>query len=188
MRVDLREGAAQPPVGVAQLALEVGAEQRVTAGEAGQTAGDDDAQRREAVEPERPAGRAADREARGAPRRREVGHLVGVDVELADVVQPREDVATAVAARHARVAADGEHDVAAGAAQLGGELLPRRPGADDEHAAVRQLLGAAVARGVQLASNGGAAAAAAGMRGTSQSPVAITTLAACQSPRSVATW
>ena len=86
----------------------------------------------------------------GPPRRRQVGHVVHVVVELARGVQPREDVAPAVGARHAGVAAGGEDDVAAGAPQLGGDLLPRGPGADHEHAALRQPRGPAVARGVQL--------------------------------------
>ena len=64
--------------------------------------------------------------------------------------------------------------MAAGAAQLGGELLPRRPGAHDEHAAVRQLLGPAVVRGVELVhATPGRPRPRRGRAGMSQSPVAI---------------
>ena len=73
-----------------------------------------------------------------------------MDVELAGVVQPREAVAPAIGPGHARVTSHGKHDVAAGPPQLVCELLPGGPRADHEHAALRQLIGAPVARGVQL--------------------------------------
>jgi hypothetical protein len=48
------------------------------------------------------------------------------------------------------VAADGEHNLAVRAAELGGDLLPARPGADDENAARRKRNGIPVAVRVQL--------------------------------------
>ena len=69
-----------------------------------------------------------------------VGQLVDGAVEAADALQPPEDVHPAVAARHAGVAADGEHDVTSGVGQLVGELHAGGRGADHEHAAVRQRI------------------------------------------------
>ena len=72
-------------------------------------------------------------------------HLVDGAVERADLLEPPEDVLASVAARHARVAADGEVHVASGASQLVGELHAGGRGADDEHATVGELAGVAVA-------------------------------------------
>ena len=65
-------------------------------------------------------------------------------VEDAGGVGPPEDVAAAVGARHPDVLADGQRDVATAAMDLLGELDPggRRP--DDQHAAVVQIVGAAI--------------------------------------------
>ena len=68
-------------------------------------------------------------------------HLVDGAVERADLFEPPEDVLASVAARHARVAADGEVHLASGASQLVGELHPGGRGADDEHATGRELAG-----------------------------------------------
>ena len=68
----------------------------------------------------------------------------------AHLVQPGEHVAPPVAARHAGVAPDRQDDVTTGPAQLGGQLLAARAGADHEHAAGRQFALVAVPRRVEL--------------------------------------
>ena len=114
-------------------------------------------------------------------------HLVDGAVECADLVEPPEDVHASVAARHPRVAANGEVHVASGASQLVGELHPGGRGADDEHAAVGELAGVPVAGRGELFDGRVEPGGDRGIDGWSHQPVAITTLAACQLPRSVAT-
>ena len=118
--------------------------------EALETAGDHDAEGREAVEAEVLAAvRAAERKQRHALRRLDVGQLVDVPVEVAEHFEPFEDVAAAVPARRARVAPDRQDDVAPGEGQLECELLPRRTGADDEDGPVGEQVRPPVVGGVQ---------------------------------------
>ena len=75
------------------------------------------------------------------------------------------------------MAADCQHDLAAGASELVGDLHAGGGRPDDEHAAVGQVAGVAVALGV-IWSTAGRGAGEAGTRGRSHQPVAITTLRA----------
>ena len=77
------------------------------------------------------------------------------EVPLAEDPQPPDEVAAAIATRRSVVRADGQPDLAAGAAQLVGDLHAGRPRADDEHSAVGQLRRVAVVARVQLGESGG---------------------------------
>ena len=76
-----------------------------------------------------------------------VGHRVDGAGQAAGDLEPAVGVQTAVAARHAGVPPDGEGDLAARAGELVGDLDARGRGSDDEHAAGRQGVGAAVGAG-----------------------------------------
>ena len=76
-----------------------------------------------------------------------VGHRVDGAGQAAGDLEPPVGVQAAVAARHAGVPPDGEGDLAARAGELVGDLDARGRGSDDEHAAGRQCVGAAVGAG-----------------------------------------
>ena len=69
---------------------------------------------------------------------------VGSLAQHAELIQPPEDVASAVAARQSRVTTDRQRDLPSGALNLVGELHAGGRSADDEDAAGRQLLGTPV--------------------------------------------
>ena len=71
----------------------------------------------------------------------QVVDLVVAFVQHTRGVQPPEDVTPAIGPWHPHVFADGERDRAAAAMDLVGQLDARRRGADDEHAAIRELRG-----------------------------------------------
>ena len=120
-------------------------------------------------EVERRGGRAGRRAAATARGGRRPGRRISsmVRSKRADAVEPPEDVHAAVAARQAAVAADGEHDVAAGrgaARRRAARRWPRRRRPARRRRAARRGCGSAV--GVDLVrSSGSRPAAIAGTRG-----------------------
>ena len=88
---------------------------------------------------------------RAADRDRDVlrAQRRGGGVPVAEDAEPPDEVAPPVASRRPVVRADREVDPAARLPQLLGDLHPRRPGADDQHGAVRQLPRVAVGAGVE---------------------------------------
>src|SRR5262245_11233789 len=67
-----------------------------------------------------------------------------------DLVQPPQDVASAIASGKPRVAAHGEGDLAAGPLNFVSDLHSARGGADDEDAASRQLFRTSIRRSRDL--------------------------------------
>ena len=134
-RVDAREHPAHPVVGVARGRLQVCGEQRVAPGEAAQAPRQPDAEAGEHAQVERPAAVAAVERQPGVAAGSAGRQLLDRHPQVPDRVEPGERVAAAVPARHPDVPAGGERDVAPRQRQLGGDLLPARPGADDEDAA-----------------------------------------------------
>ena len=98
--------------------------------------------------------------------------------ERADPLEPPADVHAPVAARHAAVAADGEHDLAAGAGAARRRAARRWPRRRRRARRRRQqVAGSPVARSAcSWWTAGSSRSATAGTRGRSHQPVAITTL------------
>jgi hypothetical protein len=112
----------------------------------------------------------------------EVLHLVVRLVVQARGVHPPLDVAAAIGARRAYVFADGERNVATGAADLVGQLRPGGRGADDQDAALGQFGRLPYCAGVICVMSGGRARASSGTHATLNAPVAITTARQRQVP------
>jgi hypothetical protein len=83
------------------------------------------------------------------------------------------------------MAADGEDDRSVCAAELGGDLLAARAGADDEDAAPGERNGIPVPIGMNLEEVTRCRGGCRRIRGSAESPVATTTLHACHGPASV---
>ena len=122
---------------------------------------------------------------RDALRRLEVRQLVDRPIEVAEQLEPLEDVAAAVPARRSRVPADREHDVTPRRAQLERRAAARsrrrrRPG----RGRPGELAGGGTRPRAERVRRAGPAS---GTCGTSASPVATTTLRASQRPALVST-
>ena len=87
-------------------------------------------------------------------------------VERSDRVEPPEHVQASVRARHPAVAADGEGDLATVASELVGELHAGGRGADDEDAAVGDVVRTSVSSGIDLVDRARKPCSAGGQRRT----------------------
>ena len=132
-------------VGQRELIAQPARKQRPAVAHGGQPADDLDAGRAERVEIERRALRRADQlRRRQPPRARQVVDLVVALVPDARGVHPPQHVAAAIGPRQPHVLADRERHRPAGAVDFIGQLHAGGRRADDQHAAVGQLVGIAV--------------------------------------------